>query len=114
MRFHRRAARAALWRANQPPGCAGHLHARLDEGASADDAVGAYHGFIHYHGIHAHHGIAADMAAMQHGAMPDMAIGLDHGILAGKPCMTQVSCGLAPSSRIKRPKSPRMTACGPI
>jgi hypothetical protein len=31
----------------------------------------------------------------------------------GKPCITQVSCRLAPSSRISRPKSPRSAASGP-
>ncbi len=31
----------------------------------------------------------------------------------GKPCITQVSCTLLPSSRMMRPKSPRRLASGP-
>ena len=34
-------------------------------------------------------------------------------VVPGKPCMTQVSCTLAPRSSTMRPKSPRSEAQGP-
>jgi hypothetical protein len=61
-----------------------HLESRAHEGHGRDHGGFADDGAVHDRCIHAHQRIPADPAAMQDGAMADMAVFFDHRIGAGK------------------------------
>ncbi|MNJ65396.1 hypothetical protein D3C77_614060 [compost metagenome] len=58
--------------------------ARLDQGASRDDRARADAGVVQDHGIDTDQRISAHPAAMQHRAVTDMAVALDHRITVGE------------------------------
>ena len=61
-----------------------HWKPALTKAPRADNGTGRDMGLIHHHRIHTDHRILADDAAVQDGAMADVAIPLDHRVHARK------------------------------